>query len=166
MVSNGNDAIDTELEGDLMFMLSTGSFDLPYNTIKKSAFALVFANDITELYTSLQRAKNKYDYSTDISDNYDLLPSQYTLYQNYPNPFNPTTTIEFSIPKGDEIELEVINITGQKVKTIHAGYTEAGNHSFEWDATDERGQKVASAIYFYRLKSADITLTKKMILLK
>lgn len=152
MISSDVNNIDSEIEGDLMFILSTGSFDLSQSDSRKAAFALVFANDLNELYLSAQRAKNKYDLSTDISDNNSLLPSEFALYQNYPNPFNPTTTIEFSLPKADEIELEVFNITGQKVKTIYAGFKEAGRHSFEWDATDDGGEKVASAMYFYRLK--------------
>ncbi len=59
---------------------------------------------------------------------YDNLIQQYTITmeQNTPNPFNPTTTIAYSIPKDDKVELKVYNIKGQLVKTLVNDHLEAG----------------------------------------
>jgi hypothetical protein len=35
-----------------------------------------------------------------------------------------------------------------------------------WDGRDSRGNQVGSGVYFYRLRTDQATLTKKMVLLK
>ncbi len=88
-------------------------------------------------------------------------PREFQLKQNYPNPFNPTTIIEYSLPKSDDVSLIVYNIIGQEVAQLIDGVQNAGTHTVIWDAS-----KLASGIYFYRLQTADFTQTKKMVLLK
>jgi len=41
-----------------------------------------------------------------------------------------------------------------------------GERSVTWDGRDERGQIVASGMYFYRLTIVGFTQTRKMVLLK
>jgi len=95
-----------------------------------------------------------------------IIPAEFELSVNYPNPFNPTTTIEFSLPKADDIEMNIYNVLGQKVKNLYAGPIEAGNHSLIWDGKDENGNPVSSGIYIYNLTSKQGTDAKKMVLIK
>ena len=88
------------------------------------------------------------------------------LHLNHPNPFNPTTTISFSLPKEEDIELTIYNIKGQKVKTLYSGISEEGKHSVIWNGIDSNGKTVSSGIYFYKLKTESKELTRKMLLLK
>jgi hypothetical protein len=94
------------------------------------------------------------------------LPEGHALSQNYPNPFNPTTTITYSLPGSQHVTLEVLNIQGQLVRTLVNEVVGAGEHSIEWDATADAGNKVASGIYLYRLTAGEVTDTKKMIFTK
>ncbi len=94
------------------------------------------------------------------------LPKQYGLSQNYPNPFNPSTEIRFALPKSCEVRVEVLNVLGQTVRTLTSGLQTAGTHFVTWDGTDERGNSVASGVYFYRIVSDEFTTSRKMILLK
>lgn len=94
------------------------------------------------------------------------LPQEFTLNQNYPNPFNPTTTITYSLTSGAEVEMVVINMLGQQVRTLVNQYQAAGEHSVVWDGRDQTGTQVASGIYFYRMTSNGVVDTKKMLLLK
>jgi len=104
---------------------------------------------------------------TDIDENtIELLPDKYELSQNHPNPFNPSTTIEFSIPKRNEVSLEVFNILGQKVIQLINRELPAGEYNVNWDGTDQTGEPVSAGIYLYRLKSDDFSDTKKMTLIK
>ncbi len=94
--------------------------------------------------------------------------SQAHLYSNYPNPFNSNTTFSFSLHNPADVELELYNIKGQKVKTLFKDSAAGGKViHVPWDGTNNRGQQVASGVYFYRLKVDDSVIeTKKCLLLK
>jgi len=97
--------------------------------------------------------------------NNELPISNYEL-RNYPNPFNPITTIHYSIANEGNVELEVYNIKGQKVKTLINEMKEPGHYQAIWDGTDNNKKQVASGVYLYRLSIGKKTLNKKMLLLK
>jgi hypothetical protein len=89
------------------------------------------------------------------------------LYQNYPNPFNPGTRIEFYLPSRGRVWLDVYNVEGKIVRRLLAGSErDRGKVIERWDGTDERGQGVASGIYYCRLRAGKISQTRKMVLLK
>jgi hypothetical protein len=85
----------------------------------------------------------------------------YKLHQNYPNPFNPSTTIEFTLPKYEFVELKVYNILGKEVATLVSKKLNQGNHTYTFD-----GSNLASGIYYYQLVAGDYREIKKMILIK
>ncbi|MFC1898629.1 FlgD immunoglobulin-like domain containing protein [Candidatus Cloacimonadota bacterium] len=87
---------------------------------------------------------------------------------NFPNPFNPFTIISFNLPKDFErdIELEIYNIKGQKVKQLVRDQLPAGQQSVAWDGRDENYKQVSSGIYFARLKAGDVEVGRKMLLIK
>lgn len=100
------------------------------------------------------------------NDNNVVLAESYLL-QNYPNPFNPVTNITFALKeKSENSELAVYNIKGQLVKTLMNGPAEAGKHTYVWNGTNNQDQAVASGVYYYKLKTENQTITKKMILMK
>lgn len=86
--------------------------------------------------------------------------------RNYPNPFNPTTNIEFYLPKEQKAEVSIYNSKGQKVKTLADGILRCGRNSIVWDGKDNTGKNSASGIYFYRIKTSDNQVVKKMTLIK
>lgn len=94
------------------------------------------------------------------------LPEGYALSQNYPNPFNPTTQIAYSLGESEYVTLQIFNIRGQLIKTLVEDMMPAGDHTIEWNATNESGDRVASGVYLYRLQAGEITQSKKMTLVK
>ena len=94
------------------------------------------------------------------------MPENYKLYQNYPNPFNPSTTIKFDLPKPDKVYLDIVNILGRVVRVLIDDNLPAGPHSYTWDGLNETGSKVASGVYFYRIKTERFISNKKMMLVK
>lgn len=94
------------------------------------------------------------------------LPEGFELAQNYPNPFNPSTTIDFSLPQTGHVTLEVINVMGQKVRTLIDDVRSSGSHSVVWNGDDDAGSPVATGMYFYRLTAGENISTKKMSLVK
>ena len=85
---------------------------------------------------------------------------------NYPNPFNPETKLFFSLPNEQNIKLTVYNLKGQKVKQLVSGQFAAGEHSVVWAGKDDNGKQVSSGLYFYKLKTNEKVISKKMLLLK
>lgn len=92
---------------------------------------------------------------------HDRLPNGFTLEQNYPNPFNPSTVINYSIPKASNVQLTVFNVLGQRVATLVNQRMSAGRHSIQFNAS-----RLASGVYFYRLKAGDFVTQKQMMLIK
>ncbi|MDD3051820.1 MAG: T9SS type A sorting domain-containing protein, partial [Candidatus Cloacimonetes bacterium] len=88
------------------------------------------------------------------------------LYGNYPNPFNPSTTIVFSIAFDLNVEMNVYNIKGQRVKTLINDRLKKGTHSVLWNGTDDNGKTVTSGVYLYKIKTNNQTFVNKMLLLK
>ncbi|HBX67178.1 MAG TPA: hypothetical protein DEG32_13850, partial [Balneolaceae bacterium] len=91
----------------------------------------------------------------------DTRPREVELHQNFPNPFNPATTISFYLPESEEVRLSVFNIVGQPVAVIAEGTMSAGEHQFEWNATDR-----PSGMYIYQLEVGKNVMTRKMTLVK
>jgi hypothetical protein len=91
----------------------------------------------------------------------DGLPVDFALGQNYPNPFNPSTTIEFTLPKSEYVELKVYNILGKEVSILVSEQLNQGTHTYVFD-----GRNQASGIYYYQLVAADHREVKKMVLLQ
>lgn len=61
----------------------------------------------------------------------------------------------------------IYDIMGQVVKTlVDHDVLNPGKYTVEWNSTDDSGQKVASGIYFARLKAGGYQQTIKMNLLK
>jgi hypothetical protein len=102
---------------------------------------------------------------TAVNDPLDV-PLTYALEQNYPNPFNPETTINYSLATKGLVSLTVYNLMGQKVLTLVDKEQLAGNYVVRWNGLNDQNLKVASGIYFYRIKSGDFTKIQKMLLLK
>ena len=88
------------------------------------------------------------------------------LLRPYPNPFNPTTTLAFTLKTGDRVELAVFDIRGRRVAEIHTGYLESGRHEFQWQGKDYQDGRVASGVYFARLKISNELQVQRMMLLK
>ncbi len=101
-----------------------------------------------------------------VSDNRLLQPSDWELNSPYPNPFNPSTTINISIPRAGNIKLTVFDILGREVVSLANDYFEAGEYSINWYGSDNFGNTIASGTYFVNLKSNEVNLTRKLIVLK
>ncbi len=93
-------------------------------------------------------------------------PEVTLLAQNYPNPFNPSTTIKFSIPYECHVELVIYDVQGRRIKVLVDKELTSGRHVVRWNGRNESGERVASGLYFYRLRSGDKSITRKMVLIK
>ncbi|NOZ61971.1 MAG: T9SS type A sorting domain-containing protein [Calditrichaeota bacterium] len=100
------------------------------------------------------------------NENAQPVPSSFRLEQNYPNPFNPETTIQFFLAGQEKVLLQVFNTKGQRIRTLISGKMGTGEHHVVWDGLDEKGQTVASGVYFYQLNAGDFRAVKKMLFIR
>jgi endonuclease/exonuclease/phosphatase family metal-dependent hydrolase len=102
---------------------------------------------------------------SDVNDEI-IKPEEFVLYQNYPNPFNPTTNITFQIPNvvssfSLRTTLIVYDVLGNEIAVLVNEQKPAGAYEIEFDASN-----LPSGVYMYRLTAGNISLSKKLILLK
>ena len=106
-------------------------------------------------YVSQVAVSNENDRNTSI-------PTAIKLDQNYPNPFNPTTNISFSLPSTQKVTLKVYDMLGREVATLlNNKQFSAGEASVTFDASS-----LSSGVYLYRLTGNNLSLLKKMTLIK
>jgi hypothetical protein len=107
-----------------------------------------------------------YDINTSVTENNPEIPLENYLYQNYPNPFNGQSVIKFNLRKSGEVSLEVYNILGKKVRNLINKEMPNGFHSVTWDGRNDKGERVSSGVYFYKLKASGFSLSRKMLFLQ
>ena len=94
------------------------------------------------------------------------LPFAFSLRANTPNPFNPRTALEYTIARGMEIELTVLDLAGREIAVIDEGFRLPGKYSVRWDGTNRSGAAVASGVYFARLVGGNRSATQRMVLIR
>jgi hypothetical protein len=95
----------------------------------------------------------------------------FTLYPNRPNPLRAATRIPFAIgPNASgtaHVTLRVYDAMGRLVRTL-ADETEAlpAVRFQDWDGRDEKGHRVGSGIYYYRLTVSGKEVSRRMVVLR
>lgn len=85
----------------------------------------------------------------------------YELKQNFPNPFNSSTTFYYVLGDEGYVEINIYDEKGELVENLFKGNQYKGEYKINWNADN-----LSSGIYFYELKTKDIKLSKKCLLLK
>lgn len=98
-------------------------------------------------------------------------PSEFVLNQNYPNPFNPSTTISYRMPAAGRVRVNIYDMLGREVATLQDGQVAGGYHAVVWDTSNDRGSRIASGMYLYRVvarleSGRTFTETRRMLLAK
>lgn len=95
-----------------------------------------------------------------------IVPAQTVLLQNTPNPFNPSTRINYALAKRSDVQIEIYNLKGQKLRSFEFLNQREGIHYLLWDGLDQVGKPAATGIYFYIMRTGEYTATRKMIMIK
>lgn len=85
------------------------------------------------------------------------------LFPARPTPFRLCTTLRYSTERGGEVEVTVHDVLGRLVRTLENGTVPSGDHEVVWNGRDERGARVASGVYFYRLRAHDAVETRRVV---
>ena len=77
----------------------------------------------------------------------------------FPNPTSDVTTIKFEQPEDGKTELYVVNLYGQKISTLHAGFTTKGNHQVQFNTS-----LLPSGMYAIVLVSEKQRIVKQLVI--
>jgi hypothetical protein len=94
------------------------------------------------------------------------LPMSYALHQSAPNPFRTIATIHFDLPADSPVDLRLFEVSGRLVRVLADEGLPAGRHTVRWNGLDERGQRAAPGVYFYRLKAGEFAATRRIVRLE
>jgi hypothetical protein len=71
-----------------------------------------------------------------------------------PNPANPRTVVGFRAAAGAAVRLEVVDLRGRRLRTLHAGPATGRWQEAAWDGRDAAGRPAPSGTYLVRLSGA------------
>ena len=111
---------------------------------------------------------------TDIEGGFGAeMPTITAIKGNYPNPFNSQTTIIYTVanlgPIPAQIDIDIYDILGRKVRLLVDDRKEVGTHRITWDGKDDSGIDLPSGVYFARIIQWDVDYMKrhqKLVLLR
>lgn len=144
----------------------TWQFGVPENAAERPR-AIDFSPDGTTAYVGTFGASSNVMVQKFVNPNIssvrkeEAIVNNYSLSQNYPNPFNPSTTISFTVKESGFVSLKVYDLLGKEVATLVSQELSNGKYNVDFDASN-----LASGTYIYRLKTNNVVLTKKMMLVK
>jgi hypothetical protein len=83
-----------------------------------------------------------------------------------PNPFYGATTIRFELVRPSDVSVGVYDVAGRMIRALIGGPRTAGRDEVVWDGRNDAGEKVASGMYFVRLRSEGRSYSSPLILLR
>ena len=86
--------------------------------------------------------------------------NSFSVFPNYPNPFSGTTSFDISHTKPLSVSVEVSDMFGEIVLPMITNNLPAGKQTIAIDA-----KKLSPGIYFYRVKTEEFSITKKMVVM-
>jgi hypothetical protein len=144
--------VDGELVDTIGGLLSSGAWGLTYDP---EGYMWV-SNQLTDSLYMISSPEA-------VAEAPGMMPSSFSLSQNAPNPFVSRTQISYSLSQEGPVSLDVFDASGARIRTLVDDRIPAGAHTSTWDGTDDGGNRTPSGVYFYRLKTGDGLLTRRMI---
>ena len=100
-----------------------------------------------------------------------MRPEKTALLANYPNPFNPETWIPYHLANPSDVQITIYDARGNLIRRLelghqHEGYYTSRSRAAYWNGRNDVGERVASGIYFYQLQTENVSLLRKMVILK
>jgi hypothetical protein len=94
-------------------------------------------------------------------------PRRLALSKASPNPFRESTTLALKIPNAGPAALDLFDVSGRRITTLLSGDRLAeGTYRLRWDGRDASGNLVGAGVYFAVLRTAEGSVTEKVMHLR
>ncbi len=84
----------------------------------------------------------------------------------WPNPATSSAAFAWDAGGASRVDLAVFDVAGRRVRTLVHGRADLGEHTTSWDGRDAHGRRVASGVYFVRLRTPGGVRTRRLTLLR
>jgi len=81
--------------------------------------------------------------------------------------FSGHLRINYVVPSDARVSLQVLDLTGRVVRTLldeRSGLVRSGLHAVEWDGRGDIGMALPAGVYFCRLETRDVHISRKLVL--
>jgi hypothetical protein len=83
-----------------------------------------------------------------------------------PNPARGPVRLALELPRAGAARVEVLDLGGRRVRTLHSGAAPAGTLALSWDGADERGRALSAGLYFIRAISGGESAQVRLVLVR
>lgn len=80
-----------------------------------------------------------------------------------PNPFRGSTTITCTLPSAAALAVEVLDVSGRRVRVLAEGVHAPGSHTLRWDGRDAEGRPVRAGLYLVRATSGGTSRSVRVV---
>lgn len=91
----------------------------------------------------------------------DFISSRFTLDDCYPNPAKERTTMRFRVNRSSTVTIDLLDVSGKRLRTLVNGEYEPGDHKVEVDLSG-----LQAGNYIYQLKSGFFKAAKQLSIKK
>lgn len=128
----------------------------PTQSVTRGDFAVIITRTFTQWNAATQPIATQ---AARIGET-ETASAKVTTYESvaYPNPFSGNTTITYALPEAGQVNIEVYDALGKKIKTLVSESKPAGTYSINFD-----GSNLASGTYLYKIKAGNQVSTKRLL---
>ena len=81
-----------------------------------------------------------------------------------PNPFVGQVALRYTLAVRDDVRLEILDVSGRRVRLLEDGSRDAGVRTIHWDGRDDGGSARAAGLYFAHLGVGERSVVKRVVL--
>lgn len=96
----------------------------------------------------------------------DLTSASAVGFGAYPNPVQGRTALQFRLTERSRATMEIVDVLGRRVRSLHEGTMGAGVHTVAWTGDDDSGRPVPAGMYFARLITDRETRVTKLFMVR
>jgi len=90
-------------------------------------------------------------------------PTRPLLLRAAPNPFGGATAFVFTLAQAARVELDVVDVTGRRVRRVFTSRLEPGEQRLAWDGRDDRGARLPAGVYLGRIRAGNATAVVRLL---
>jgi hypothetical protein len=84
----------------------------------------------------------------------------------WPNPANPRVSVAFDLSRSARVQVELVNLMGQRVALLSDEPRSAGHHIIEWDGRWRNGREAATGVYIVRISADGKSAARKIVFVR